>query len=114
MNFLNIDDFSKTTRQIKIGGTAHIVQEQTVQQFIDGIKVAEELEKEAASGAFKPLASLEQAIKSVCQSVPTLPESQVRALTLPALTAVLDFIRGDAAGAAQSTPAGDTGEKKPE
>lgn len=96
MKILNIDQYANTSRQLTMGGNVYPIEEPTVQQFIDNLKAAEDLEKQSVQGAIAPLSdSFEQAVKTILQAVPTIPESLVRSFKLPAMTAVLQFIRGE-------------------
>lgn len=96
MKILNVDQYANTTRQLSLGGTVYPVEEPTVQQFIDNLKAAEDLEKHGAPEAATTLSeSFEQAVKTIVQAVPTIPVERVRSLKLPAMTAVLRFIRGE-------------------
>lgn len=112
MKILNIDAFATVTRKLSLAGQTYAIEELSVQQFIDNLKAAEQLEKEGASEDVGK--SLEQAILVVRQAVPTMPEALVRTLKVPAMTAVLQFIRGELDGedVAEGAPA-DT-EKKPD
>ena len=115
MEILNIDAFAKVTRQISLGGVVHSVEEPSVQDFIDNLKAAEALElagdKDSVSKNF------EQAIAAISQAIPTLDVSAVRSLKLPAMTAILQFIRGELPASASPQTQGalnDAGaEKKP-
>lgn len=96
MKILNIDQYANTNRQLSIGGNVYPVEEPTVQQFIDNLKVAEDLEKQGTPDTKVSLSeSFEQAVKTITQAVPTMPVELVRSLKLPAMTAVLQFIRGE-------------------
>jgi len=97
MQILNIDDFAKINRQITLGGITHPVQELDVQQFIDNLKAANDLEiaSSALEGNDRVADSFEQGVRSIHQSIPTLSEDQIRKLKLPAMTAVMQFIRGE-------------------
>lgn len=94
MKILNVDQYSSSTRQITFGGKSYPVEDATVQQFIDNLKAAEELEKSQEKD--DSLAhSFDQAVKSIKQAIPTMPEELIRTLKLPAITAILQFIRGE-------------------
>ncbi len=97
MKILNIDQYANTNRQLSIGGNIYPVEEPTVQQFIDNLKAAEDLEKQGGDPDAKLSLSesFEQAVKTITQAVPTVPVALVRSLKLPAMTAVLQFIRGE-------------------
>lgn len=114
MKILNIDAFAKVTRQISFNGKTHAIEEPSVQQFIDNLKAAEKLEKDGDQENIGK--NFAQAIVAICQAIPTLPEAEVRALKLPAMTAVLQFIRGELdpdAGAAEDSAEEGLEEKKP-
>lgn len=95
MEILNIDAFAQTTRQISMGGKTYPVEEPTVQQFIDNLKIAEALEKSAADNLPTMSGAFESAVKTIQEAIPTLPEAEIRKLKLPAMTAVLQFVRGE-------------------
>lgn len=96
---LNIDHFAQVKRQLSFKGELHDVLEVSVQQFIDNLKAAEELE---ASGAApedlrtqKLSAAVETSVKAVVGSIPSFPEAELRKLPIEALQAILKFIRGE-------------------
>jgi hypothetical protein len=117
MKILNIDTFAKVDRQITLGGVTFAVEEPTLQQFIDNLKAAEDLEKSTKAGATVPLSkSFDIAVETIKQSIPTMDEQIIRSLKVPAVTAILQFIRGEldpevVAGAPAAE--GDAVEKKP-
>lgn len=93
MNILNIDGFAKTKREVVFAGVTYAVEELSVQQFIDNMKAAEEIE---ASGVKSSVSeSFEKAIASISESIPTLPVDVIRSMKLPVMTAILQFLRGD-------------------
>lgn len=116
MKILNIDALVKTTRQVTLHGVTYDVEEIGVQQFIDNLKAAERLEaggtKQSMSEAFQ------EAVESIKESIPSMPDEVLGKLKLPAALAILSFIRGEmdpgAAAAPGEAPApeGDA-EKKP-
>lgn len=120
MEILNVDAFAAVTRQISLGGKKYPIEELDVQQFINNLKAAEELEKADAKTPTVADA-IEEAVKIISQGIPTLPVEQIRKLKLPAMTAVLQFVRGEpvtpAEGVSQATAATTTAEgdeaKKP-
>jgi len=104
MKSLNIDAFATVTREISFGGHSYPVEETNVQQFIDNLKAAEALEaSESVPGSTSDIGKhFEQAIIAVRESVPTMPESIIRGFKIPAMTAVLQFIRGELDGNANT------------
>jgi hypothetical protein len=96
MKILNIDDYAEANRKITIKGISYPIEEPTVQQFIDNMKAAELLE---SSGQPETMVrSFEQAVVAVNQAIPSLPLQQIRELKLHAMTAILQFIRGEFQG----------------
>jgi hypothetical protein len=94
MKILNVDQYTSARRQISFAGQTYAVEEPTLQEFIDNLKAAEDLEKSEKKE--ESLAdSFEQAIKSIKQSIPSLPEEKIRGLKVSAITAILQFIRGE-------------------
>ena len=94
MKILNVDQYASAARQISFAGQTYPVEEPNVQQFIDNLKAAEELEK--SEGKTESLSdSFEQAVKSIKQAIPTMPEQTIRGLKISAITAILQFVRGE-------------------
>lgn len=112
MQILNLDPFTTVTRKVTINGVSHAVEELSVQQYIDNMSAAEALEKSGAKvGA---VASFEDAITSISQSIPTLSKEAIGKLKIPAMTAILDFIRGETPQqVASASDAEGESEKKP-
>lgn len=111
MKILNIDAFSKPTQQISFGGVSYVVEEPSLQDFIDSLKASEELE--AGNVKEVPLAeSFEKAIAAISKAIPTLPIELIKTFKVPAMTAVLQFIRGDYVGEEAASAEDDT-QKKP-
>lgn len=117
MKILNIDSFAEIKRQITLKGKSYPVEEITLQQFIDNLNAAEQLD---TAGTVETLArQMEHAATAIAQAIPTLPEAEVRQLKVPAIHAVLQFIRGeldpDVSAAAASASSGESAaEKKPD
>lgn len=116
MKILNIDTFAQVKRQIVFKGVTHDVRETSVQQFIDNLKAAEELEK-AGKGEPDTLSrQVEQSISAICDAIPTMKPEDLKAVPIEAITALLQFIRGeldpDASGAPAEGQAGDDAQKK--
>jgi hypothetical protein len=102
MDILNIDDFAQPQRTLKLKGEDHPVQEVTVQDFIDNLAAAEKLE---ADGKDIPLSErMNDSVRAIRQSIPTLDEATIRALPLSAVGVIMKFIRGELD--AQTTPVG--------
>lgn len=96
-----------------MGGVAYPVEEISVQQFIDKMKIAEDLEK--SNTVQQVSTSFEAAVIAVSQSIPTMPVEMIRKFSLPAIAAVLEFIRGESkVESAQAAGQEGTTEKKPD
>jgi hypothetical protein len=112
MKILNIDALVSSSRQISMAGKTYTVEEPSVQQFIDNLKAAEQLEKESTGD--KTLSeSFDTAVKVLSQAIPTMEESVIRGLKLPAMMAVLQFVRGELDPDLIAAPAEGAEEKKP-
>lgn len=95
---LNIDEFATVKRVLRFKGTDYEVKELSVQAFIDNLKAAEDLEAQGGAKEKQPeavSAQVELAIKNILESIPEFPETDLRSLQLPAMSAILRFIRGD-------------------
>lgn len=127
MKILDIDSLATVTRQLKVKGVLHDVQEITVQQFIDSISAAAKLDALAAAaekGSNDPAvyaAGVNESVKAITNAVPSLSDTDVRSMGLTAMMTMLSFIRGEfdpqptatAAGAQEGEGGGEAAEKKP-
>lgn len=95
MKILNVDAFASIERQLSIGGNLYPIVEPSVQEFIDNLKAAEQLEKEGTEGTASASESFERALKNIKESVPDIPDEVLKKLKLPAVMAILQFIRGE-------------------
>ena len=113
MKILNIDAFALSTRQISLGGKTYAVEEPSLQEYIDSLKASEAIETDP-SGEVNLVESFEGAVKAIAKAIPSMPIETVKALKLPAMTAVLQFIRGEIDGEGESAPEAEgDAEKKP-
>lgn len=95
MKILNIDQFVQVRRQIVFKDVPHDVRETSVQQFIDNLKAAEELEAAAGSAPETLSKQVENSVTAILQAIPTLPGEDLRAMPVEAISAILKFIRGE-------------------
>ena len=95
MKILNVDAFASVERQLSIGGNLYAIVEPSVQEFIDNLKAAEQLEKDGKDNGVSASESFERALKNIKESVPDIPETELKRLKLPAVMAILQFIRGE-------------------
>jgi hypothetical protein len=112
MKILNLDQFAVVTRQVKLGGVSHNVREVCVQDFVNNLTAAEQLETAvAAAGENEEMSiglirkGIEDSIVAIRDSIPTLEEPQVRALGMTQMSALLQFIRGELDPVMPSEPA---------
>ena len=116
MKILNIDTFAQVKRQISMAGVLHDVREVSVQQFINSLKAAEELEA-ANQGAPETLSQqVENSVNSICDSIPSIPREVLLKQPIEALHAIMQFIRGEFDPDASADEVGDDAavEKKAE
>lgn len=106
---LNIDHFAQVKRQLSFKGKLHDVLEVSVQQFIDNLKAAEELEASGQAAedvrTQRLSAAVETSVEAVMGSIPTLDEADLRKLPVEALHTILRFIRGEMDPDEASAPA---------
>jgi hypothetical protein len=96
MKILNIDSYVAPKRQLAFKGKNHDVLPLNVQQFIDNLAAAEKLEKEQGDGAkFALSEQVKESVAAISQAIPTLQREEILNLPIEAMTAVLEFIRGD-------------------
>lgn len=112
MKILNLDQYAEVKRKVTLKGVSHDVEEVSVQDFVNNYSAAEQLEKDHVDGV--PLGKgVEMSILAIRASVPTLEDATIRALKMPQMSALLQFIRGELdpeiAGmhAGTATPQGD-------
>lgn len=109
MKILNIDAFAQPKRELIIFGETYAVRDDSVQSYIDSLKMADELE---ANKDRTPVQQLELSIKAVMHAIPDLPVEAARKLNMTQLTMIMSFVRGEmdekvAAPAGESASAGD-------
>lgn len=114
MKILNLDTFVQVKRQIVLKGVTHDVRETSVQQFINNLKAAEELEAAGTAAPEKLSNQVENSVKAICDSIPTLDPAELRVMPIEAIGAILKFIRGELDPETLATPSGEEGgaEKK--
>lgn len=83
---LNLDDFAKEQRVLKLNGETHEMKDASVGDFIEITKMTEKLEK---SSSF--VEQLEFTIKLCQMRFPTLKEETLRNLNFEQLNAILQF-----------------------
>jgi hypothetical protein len=117
MKILNIDQLAQVKRQVFFKGINHDVKETSVQQFIDSLKAAEDLE-EAAKDTGKPerlSAQVETSVKVIGESIPTMSLDELKKCPIEVLSTLLKFIRGEMDPDEATAPAVEgTVEKKPD
>lgn len=88
---LDLDKFGEDAgRTLTIGGVAYPVIEMTVDNFIETTKEAARLEKEGASMAEQ----IDAMVSMISRSIPTVPETELRKLSLIKLGIVVNFLQG--------------------
>lgn len=95
MKVLNLDSFAQVKRQLQLAGVTHDVLEVSVQQFINNLKAAEDLESKGQKTPETLSAQVEASVSAILESVPTLQREQLVSRPIEALTAIMQFIRGE-------------------
>jgi hypothetical protein len=95
MKVLNLDGFAQVKRQLTLKGKTHDVLETNVQQFIDNLKAAENLESKGKKTAETLSRQVEASVQAILDSVPSMPREDLVTLPIEALTAIMKFIRGE-------------------
>lgn len=95
MQILNIDTFAQVKRQVVLKGVSHNVCETSVQQFINNLKAAEDLDGASQSAPEKLSAQVERSVSAILESIPTLEPADLKSAPIDALSALLKFIRGE-------------------
>lgn len=96
MQILNIDDLAEVKRQIVFNGVKHDVIETSVQQFINALKSAEELEEASSTGDKVKLSKqMEMSVDTIIDSIPTIPREELMKKPVEVLHVILKFLRGE-------------------
>lgn len=95
MKVLNLDGFAQVKRQLSFKGQSHDVLETSVQQFIDNLAAAEALEAKGEKTPETLSAQIKQSVDAILASVPSMPPYELLALPIEALSAIMQFIRGE-------------------
>lgn len=110
MKVLNLDSFAQVKRQLQLGGKNHDVREVSVQQFVNNLKAAEDMESRGEKQPETLSAQVEASVAAILDSVPTLAREDLVALPIEALSAILKFIRGEMDPDGVAAQGGDTAE----
>ena len=90
MKVLNLDRLvTKNQRELVLGGVAHVINDMTVENFIETTKAAEKIE---SAGMAEQIAAT---VEMVLRSVPTLKDSELKGMSLDNLRTIVSFVRGD-------------------
>jgi hypothetical protein len=90
MKVLNLDKLAvKSQRELVLGGVAHVINDMTVENFIETTKAAEKI---ADAGMAEQISAT---IEMVLRSVPTLTNADLQGMSLENLRTIVSFVRGD-------------------
>lgn len=92
LKVLNIDALIKPTRALEIGGQEHIIQELSVENFLETSAALKVLE---AGSVGDIAAQVESTIDMILRSVPTCPRDALVKIPLGKLQDIVSFVRGD-------------------
>lgn len=98
MQILNVDSLAQVRRKLRMDGQDHDVLETSVQDFVNNLKAAEDLESAAAQGKLEPRkmsVEVVKAIDSIVESVPTISRESLLKKPHFVLVEILRFIRGE-------------------
>jgi hypothetical protein len=94
MKILSLDNFAQVKRQLTLRGKQHDVLEVSVQQFINNLKNAEELESKGQTEGALSL-QVENSVSAICDVVPSLERADLVSLPIEAIATILKFLRGE-------------------
>jgi hypothetical protein len=94
MQILNVDALVTPTRSITLDSVDHVVKDLDVQQFIDNLAAAEQLD---AQGAESPKLSqaVREGVAALAQALPSVPKERLMKLPVAAISKMLQFVRGE-------------------
>lgn len=94
MKILNLDEFAQVKRHLTLRGKQHDVLEVSVQQFINNLKAAEELESKG-EGEGTLSRQVENSVSAIRDVVPSLERADLVSLPIEAIATILKFLRGE-------------------
>lgn len=86
--FLDLDAILPERVGVKINGVTHIIQEVSVETFIENMKLVQSVGENIA-----PEEEIELIVKLTSKSLPSLGEDGLKQLTLPQLRNLLEYVR---------------------
>ncbi|WP_028449706.1 hypothetical protein [Chitinibacter tainanensis] len=92
MELLNIDELMPPERYLRFKGVNYEVKSFTLADFLRGKQEGDRLQEVAMTGDTKSM--IEEMIKVVQKSVPSMPIDVLESMTLNELTIVTQFVRG--------------------
>lgn len=91
MQTLNLDDLAAAKRTVTLHGTEHEVREMSVEDFIAANVDAKALEAAGPQGVKE---NIEGTIVHLRRAIPTFEAGVLRKLSVPQLTALVQFVNG--------------------
>lgn len=85
---LNLDELAPAEKDVKLNSATFKVKEMTVEDFVKRQQEAKEVDNVSND----PAEQIKRAVKMVSESIPGIDEETVNALTMPQLTALINFI----------------------
>lgn len=97
MKIFNVDKLVPKKRVLTIDGVQHPIRTLNVDEFITNLAAAEALAEEIKKGEadLRMSTQVKESKAAIHEAVPTLSMERIGRLSIDALTAVLEFIRGD-------------------
>jgi hypothetical protein len=107
--YLNIDDFAPEKKILTIAGVEHVMHQVTVQEFVELMRDNKD------EPTMEELPVDERVMKLVDQiqkAFPTVPTSELTALSIEQLTAIIQFVMGTLEEEAQAKAKAQGGKEK--
>lgn len=92
---LNLDDYAKVEKTVKINGKEYPVVEMSVEAFVQATQESREYEKLDSAAQKDPMLHIESAIRMIKFAIPTMPEPEIRALNFQQLRVLISFVNGE-------------------
>lgn len=91
MKTLNLDELAKVQATVTIGGKEHEIKELSVEAFIEASAEAKRMKDMNETDI---AADIDATVKHLHRIIPSLPESEIRALNMAQLHMLLAFVNG--------------------
>ena len=100
LKVLNVDTLIKPSRTLVLGGEEHVVNEMSVENFLETTAALDEIEQ----AGFSLSKQVEKTVDMILRSVPSAPRELLIKVPMTSLQDIVAFVRGDEVVPAADAP----------